>query len=276
MIDADKHIDDTEQLMNQDHIVHTVDIIRSAAGKKTLMTDQVIDEDILEILINQKPCFEMVCSMTHVQKLAAGFLFTQGIVRKKSDLQKIQFLADKKQCCLTVDSSIAKQVERFTNSRLVKGSSGGTMLKTTLADAQIPPHSNGRCITPEQVCDLIHRHADHSKLFHQTGAVHSAALCTPEQILFYAEDIGRHNALDKLAGHILLEQVDVSDKIATISCRMSLEIVGKIIQTGIRTVISNAAPTLGAIQLAADSGLTLIGFARGDRFNIYSHGNRVC
>lgn len=89
-------------------------------------------------------------------------------------------------------------------------------------------------------------------------------------------DIGRHNALDKLAGDVLLREIPVGDKVATLSCRMSLEIIGKIIRTGIPVVISNAAPTLSAVRMARRAGLTVIGFARDNRFNIYSHDERIC
>ena len=112
-------------------------------------------------------------------------------------------------------------------------------------------------------------------LFHKTGAVHSAGLCDPGSILSYYEDIGRHNAIDKLAGDILLNQINTHDKIATVSCRMSIEIIGKIIRTGIPIVISNAAPTLSAVHLAHRAGVTIVGFARNNRFNIYTHENRI-
>ena len=122
---------------------------------------------------------------------------------------------------------------------------------------------------------MIQLHRDHSELFQKTGAVHSAGLCDPSKVLYYYEDIGRHNALDKLAGDVLLKEIDTRDKIATVSCRMSVEIIGKIIKTGIPIVISNAAPTLWAVKLADKAGLTIVGFARNNRFNIYTHEKRI-
>jgi len=135
--------------------------------------------------------------------------------------------------------------------------------------------ADGFSMTYDEVLSLIRMHKDHSGLFLETGAVHSAGLCHGGRMLYYYEDIGRHNALDKLAGDILLRGLHTGDKAATVSCRMSLEIIGKIVKTGIPIVISNAAPTLSAVRLARRSGLTVIGFARGSRFNIYSHEERI-
>ncbi|WP_457551061.1 formate dehydrogenase accessory sulfurtransferase FdhD [Desulfobacula sp.] len=262
--------------MDNKHIVKQVDITRIKDDRKILMKDSIIDEDILEIFINKINAFQMVFSMTHSKALAAGFLFTQGIIHKKTDIRAIELFKGKNQCHIILDNPAMERFNRFKKTRQVKGSSGGALLQ----DREDPLSSRPLMddyftITYDQVLDLIKQHQDHSRLFHETGALHSAGLCTPLKILSYYEDIGRHNALDKLAGDILLNQVDTKDKIATLSCRMSLEIIGKIIKTSIPIVISNAAPTLSAVKLADKSGRTLIGFARNNRFNIYTHEKRI-
>ncbi|MCK5695689.1 MAG: formate dehydrogenase accessory sulfurtransferase FdhD [Desulfobacula sp.] len=260
--------------MDSKHIIKQVEITRIKDNKKFLMKDSIIDEDILEIIINQNKAFQMVFSMTHSRALAVGFLFTQGIVHKKIEIKAIKFFKDKKQCHITLDNQALKRLNKFKKSRQIKGSSGGALLQGSadLFPSRLKDHF---CITYDQVLTLIQLHWDHSELFRKTGAVHSAGLCDPSNILSYYEDIGRHNALDKLAGNILLKEMDTQDKIATLSCRMSLEIIGKIIKTGIPIVISNAAPTLSAVKLADRAGLTIIGFARDNRFNIYTHERRI-
>jgi len=260
--------------LNTNPIVKQVDIIRIKDNKKILMQDSIIDEDILEIFINKNKTFQMVFSMTDAKALAAGFLFTQGIVQQKSDIKAIEFFKEKNQCHITLDDSAQKKLNNFKKNRQTKGSSGGTLLQDP-ADL-IPSRTDDHfCITYDQVLSLIQLHWDHSALFHQTGALHSAGLCTPLKILSYYEDIGRHNALDKLAGDIFLKGIDTQNKVATVSCRMSLEIIGKIIKTRIPIVISNAAPTLSAVKLADRAGLTIVGFARNNRFNIYTHEKRI-
>ncbi|MBU0465589.1 MAG: formate dehydrogenase accessory sulfurtransferase FdhD [Proteobacteria bacterium] len=263
--------------MDSEHIVKQVDITRIKNNKKILMKDSIIDEDILEIFINGKKAFQMVFSMTNTKALAAGFLFTQGIIHKKTDIKAIEFFKETKQCHITLDEQAEERLIKFTKSRHIKGSSGGTLLQeqTEPFSSQLAQPENLFTITYDQVLSLIQLHWDHSELFHETGALHSAGLCTPLKILSYYEDIGRHNALDKLAGDILLKGIETKDKVATISCRMSLEIIGKIIKTGIPIVISNAAPTLSAVKLAEKAGLTIIGFARNNRFNIYTHEKRI-
>ena len=260
--------------MDKKHIIKQVEITRIKDNKRFLMKDSIIDEDILSIVINQKKVFQMVFSMTHARALAAGFLFTQRIVHKKEEITAIEFFKNKKQCHITLDNRALRRLNKFNKNSQIKGSSGGALLQepTALFESRSKDHFR---ITYTQVLSLIQLHWDRSELFHATGAVHSAGLCGPSNILSYYEDIGRHNALDKLAGDIFLNEMDTQNKIATISCRMSLEIIGKIIITGIPIVISNAAPTLSAVKLANRAGLTVIGFARDNRFNIYTHERRI-
>jgi len=260
--------------MENSRIIKQIDITRIKERKKALIKDSIINEDILKIYINSDKNFEMVFTMTHPEALAAGFLFTQGIVQKVRDIQDIVFDEEKKECHIKLDEKARERLNRYKKGHHIKGSSGGTLLQEKRI---ILSSSNNDMIpiTCDQVLSLIKMHQEHSRLFHQTGAVHSAGLCDPSEILSYYEDIGRHNALDKLAGDTLLNSIDTQNKIATLSCRMSLEIIGKIVKTGIPIVISNAAPTLSAVELASEAGLTMIGFARKKRFNIYTHERRI-
>ncbi len=255
-------------------IIKQVDIIRIKNSKKLFIKDDIVNEDILEIYINGDKHFEMVFSATKPKTLAAGFLFTQGIIHEKTDILNIIYHEDKNQCHIILNDTAGKRLNKFQKGHQIKGSSGGTLLQDKAM--VLPSKPDGMLsITYHQVLALIKMHQEHSMVFHQTGAVHSAGLCDTSKILFLYEDIGRHNALDKLAGDILLNDIDTHDKIATLSCRMSLEIIGKIIKTGISIVISNAAPTLAAVKLASKAGVTMIGFARSNRFNIYTHEHRI-
>ncbi len=261
--------------MDTESIIKQIDIIRIKNNRTFSIQDAIIDEKVLTLNINGEKAFEMVFSITHPLYLAAGFLFTQGIIRSQTDIREQAWFPDNQICNLTLSQDAVQRLERFKKKGTpVKGSSGGSLLPdpgSGHAIKEVHPFT----ITPDQVLSLTEQHWQHSKMFHQTGAVHSAGLSDGRTILEYYEDIGRHNAVDKLAGSVLLNRTDTGKKIATLSCRMSLEIIGKIIKTRIPIVISNAAPTLSAVSLARSSGLTIIGFARDNQFNIYTHGHRI-
>lgn len=274
MIDSTKDQTHAETKMNNAHIIKQIDITRIKDGQIILTRDSIIDEDILEIQINGETAFQIVFSMTHTEALVAGFLFTQGIVQEKADIRDLEFSEKTKQCRITLKHAALKRLGELKENGRIKGSSGGILLRHP-AGISAKSLAQGFSITYDEVLSLIRMHRDHSGIFLETGAVHSAGLCNKNRILNYYEDIGRHNALDKMAGDILLKGINTGDKAATVSCRMSLEIIGKIIKAGIPIVISNAAPTLSAVRLADLAGLTVIGFARDNRFNIYTHGERI-
>jgi FdhD protein len=114
-----------------------------------------------------------------------------------------------------------------------------------------------------------------SGLFRLTGCFHGAALSDGKRILVFAEDIGRHNAVDKVIGYSILENIPFKNKMMLVSCRLSSEIVSKCSRWGIPIVASRAAPTDLAIGIAETSGMTIVGFVRGDRMNIYTNPQRI-
>jgi len=121
-------------------IIKQVDIIRIKDSKKKIIKDDIIDEDILEIYINEDKHFEMVFSMTNPQALAAGFLFTQGIIHNKADIINIIFHEDKKQCHIILDDNARKRLNTFKKKNQVKGSSGGTLLPKTAMALSFDPN----------------------------------------------------------------------------------------------------------------------------------------
>lgn len=115
-----------------------------------------------------------------------------------------------------------------------------------------------------------------SERFRLTGGVHSAAIADKEQILLMREDVGRHNAMDKLLGACIREHVDTSDKIILFSGRVAAEIIEKAARIGCSAIIAVSAPTSRACELAVEKGILLVGFARGERFNVYTFLERIC
>lgn len=258
--------------MSEPQFISTVPVIRVEKNSKSSVKDPVIEEQTLNIHINDTLAFQMVFSNSYMEYLVKGFLFTQDIIRSNDEISSLTLKG--KNAYVNLAPGAAKTLFNLKAAGMVKGSSGG-FLATQKEISDTKTAVDTIKISAGQVSSLIHEHWEHSVLFQKTGALHSAALCSPEKIITYFEDIGRHNAVDKLAGYCFENQIDPDNKVVTLSCRMSTEIIQKIVKIRVPIVISNAAPTLGAIRLAKNAGITMIGFARNNRFNIYTNEDRV-
>jgi FdhD protein len=129
---------------------------------------------------------------------------------------------------------------------------------------------NGIALDPAKILKLVNEFSKSSELFISTGGVHSCALCSYDEILYFEEDIGRHNAMDKLSGSVLVNKIYAGNKIILTTGRISSEIITKAAKIGIPVLVSRSAPTDAAIEMALQLNITLIGFARGQSLNIYT------
>ena len=130
-------------------------------------------------------------------------------------------------------------------------------------------------ISAAEIFTLVKKSQHRSQTYRATGGVHSAALCDTRRILLFSEDIGRHNAIDKIFGECLLRDIPTNDRTLITSGRISSEILLKVAKGNIPMIISKSAPTNLGVRLADDLGITLIGFVRGERMNVYTNGWRV-
>jgi len=130
-------------------------------------------------------------------------------------------------------------------------------------------------ISTSEILALVRESRHRSSIYRMTGGVHSAALCDRKHILVFADDIGRHNAIDKIFGQCLLENIPIGENIILTSGRISSEILLKVAKRKIPMIISKSAPTDLGVRLAEDLGITLTGFARGRRMNVYAHDRRM-
>jgi hypothetical protein len=135
--------------------------------------------------------------------------------------------------------------------------------------------ATGLRVSAGHICMLMEEFRRHSQLHRQTGGVHAAALADREKLLVFREDIGRHNAVDKVIGALLRQGDKYSDKLLLTSGRLSSEILHKTAACAVPIVVSRSAPTDRSVALARDRNITLIGFARGRRMNIYSGEGRI-
>ncbi|MCM8821934.1 MAG: formate dehydrogenase accessory sulfurtransferase FdhD [Candidatus Omnitrophica bacterium] len=242
------------------------EIIRVSGSKKKKEIDRIAVELLLKIYLNKKRLVSISCSPEDLDYLVTGFLFSEGIVKDKSDIKNIKI---EEGCCYVE----VKESSFFCQKLWIKGSGCGTFFSSQQKLEKVS--SPFFAISPDDVLFLMKEMEAFSKEYHLTGGVHSAGLSDGKKIIIFRQDIGRHNAIDKVIGESLIKGISFSDKILLTSGRISSEIVSKSAKCNISIIISKSAPTSYAIKLAEFYEITLVGFARGKRFNIYCHHERI-
>ncbi len=253
-----------------------LEIEQIRAGKRTALEDAVVVEETLSIVVNGRLLVRLQYLPGAEEDLAVGFLLTNGLIRTAEQLARVQFAADRRQ----VD--IEARLEAGVMDAFETGASVGSGCGVgVFAPSQGDPLDCGRKfdmsfgVDATVIQNLMREFRDRSELFARTGGVHAAGLACGERLAAFAEDIGRHNAIDKVIGHAFRRGHELGHGVLLTSGRLSLEIVLKAVQSGIPLLVSRSAPTAQAVQVARRCHLGLVGFARGDRMNLYAAGWRV-
>ena len=169
-----------------------------------------------------------------------------------------------------------KFADELVFKRLITSGCGGAASFYRAADVQNLGKVESRIeISALEVFNLVKGFQHHSQIYRTTGGVHGAARCDNKDILVFAEDIGRHNAIDKIFGECILRDITTDDRIVITSGRIPSEVLLKVAKRKIPVIISISAPTDLGIKLAMSLDITLIGFVRGKRMNVYTNGWRV-
>ncbi|MFH1079243.1 MAG: formate dehydrogenase accessory sulfurtransferase FdhD [Pseudomonadota bacterium] len=245
-------------------------------GRAFSKTDaDIIQEMPLQIFFNGRHLATIACTGLHVDELALGYLKSEGFIKDSSDIQDVRI--DPEAGTVQLLTAAATTPDPTDNS--FRGSIASSGARTRLGESHhhlsAPIRQDALILSPEQVLQLMDEFIERCRLHAITRGTHGAALTDGKEILVVREDIGRHNALDMLAGHALLNHWDCSDKAVLRTGRISMEIVYKAWNLGISVVVSLAAPTTRAIQLAGNAGITLIGAIRGKSMQVYTHERRV-
>ena len=242
-------------------------IVKYHGASRTETEDSVAVEKKLRVFINGSEFLTLHCTPTMLPELLNGLLLTEGILSDKISVGDITQENDNE---ISVKISVPKEslTEKIGISRYL----GGLAYKQENVFQMI---SDDFSLGHEDLRNMFSQFQQKSGLFRETGCFHSAALSDGKDILVFAEDIGRHNTVDKAIGYAILNDIPFRGKIMLVSCRISSEIISKCACRQIPMIASRAAPTHLAIEIAEKSGMTLIGFARGESFNIYSNPQRV-
>jgi FdhD protein len=264
-----------------------VEVTRVRGGASAADVDRAATEEPLEIRLNGRPFVVTMRTPGADRELAAGFLLAERVIVDADDLGTIEHCADAAEegrgniVNVTLAGGAADRLERVLAARrlVTTTSSCGLCGRLTIESlqAEAPPIQSALRVTADRIASMPACLQASQEVFACTGGLHAAALFDADARLHdVAEDVGRHNAVDKVVGRMLLrEALPIDNRVLFVSGRTSFEIVQKAFLAGIPVVASVSAPSTLAIDLARETHVTLVGFVRGDAFNIYSHAARV-
>lgn len=231
---------------NQKHSV--IQNIVSYDGEQMIDTQRELAEEIcLQIDINHERAGEINCSPWNIKEAVIGFLYMKGHLSSFQEIQEVRMENDEKVDVITGNVIIEKKMKR-------KG-----------------PFQ----ISVDEIIKLAEMLEKGSELFHRTGGVHCAALARRGEFIVYREDVSRHVAVDKVVGACLEQNIPMENGILVFSGRVPAEIMQKVAAMGCKMIIARSAPTDYACRMAEKAGITLVAFAREQKFNIYTHPENV-
>ncbi|NTU43659.1 MAG: formate dehydrogenase accessory sulfurtransferase FdhD [Nitrospirales bacterium] len=230
--------------------------------------DPIAIEKRLVISVNGQEVLSLYCTPLMVRELVIGMMMTEEIIKGGWCTEEIS-IREAEDIFVNIPAEGGASTE---GAVITSGCIGGiTFAKREFLRQVDDPFR----IAAEDLKALFRRFQDASDLYKVTGCVHSAGLSDGRDILCLAEDIGRHNAVDKVIGYALSEGIPFEGKIMLASGRLSSEIVSKCARWGIPIVASRTSPTSLSVEIAERQGITLVGFIRAERMNIYTHPERI-
>ena len=253
--------------------------------------DAVVMEEPLQLLLDGEELSVVMRTPGEDLELALGLLYAEGIVRNLDDVKQVRISAESGESATAVwvDASIVesnqvdvylarpprRRPERSMLASSACGVCGAVLIGDLRRDLTVLPE--GVSVDPVVLPSLVPKLRSEQGVFERTGGLHGAGLFTPEgDPIVVREDVGRHNAVDKVVGRMLLEgRLPARDRVLVVSGRAGYEIVQKSINAGIPILAAVGAPSSLAVALAREFHQTLVGFVRGERFNVYSAGERL-
>jgi FdhD protein len=235
---------------------------------------EIIVEAPVSLTVNGDVWLTFMCTPVDLEALAVGFLFNEGVIQSFNEVAQARVCAHGD----NVDIWLNHSAEKPEKWRRTSGCTGGMTSvdsERMLPDRSFQPSLNGLTLTPQQVSALIETLFESQELYRRSGGVHTSILTDGHEVYAVGEDIGRHNTLDKIAGRCLMENIQTPRRILITTGRISSEMLQKSARLGASIVISRTSPSSLSIQMAEQWGITLIGYARRNRFNVYTHPQRI-
>ncbi len=269
--------EEQKNVTEQDQPIKDVEIYRivqdgSAIG---LTSDKVVVERPITIMVNGVGSFTILCTPTDLMALAVGFVFTEGIISGMDDVISISSDPSIPDVIAIVTED---QSTPSTNRNLVVTSSCGLCGVRNIEElmTRASQCSDSLKIRREDLAVVLKNMESKQHLFDHTGGVHAAGIFSPDgEIVAFAEDIGRHNTMDKAIGKCILEGRPTEGLGFVLSGRVSFEMVAKAARAGVGLIVAVSAPSSLALEAADKLNVTVCGFARGGRANVYTHPERI-
>lgn len=241
-----------------------------ARGKFHKTPGNVIVEAPVSLTVNGVVWLSLLCTPVHLEALGLGFLYNEGVITDLAEVAAIRVCPQGDNIDIWLNHPADKPRQWIRTS----GCSGGITGVEPVAGEQVT-FTNGGMYSLAQIKHILAEFSQVQSLYHLTGGVHTSALSDGQKMILVAEDIGRHNTLDKLAGRCLVEAIAPARRILLTTGRISSEMLQKAARLRAPIVISRTSPSSRSIAMAERLGITLIGYARRDHFIIYAHAERI-
>jgi FdhD protein len=259
--------------------VQNVANLRWQASGSAASTRNVPEEIPVALTYNRTTHAVMMATPADLEDFAAGFSLTEGIISAPGEIEEFEILPAENGIELRITIAPARAARLIERHRHLAGATGcGLCGMESLAEAirPLPRAPTGLRVAPATIAEAVAALAPAQVLNHATRAVHAAGFFRPGMgLAAVREDVGRHNALDKLAGHLAHARIAAESGIVLLTSRVSVEMVQKAAVMGAPIVAAVSAPTALALRTAEEAGITLIGIARDDGFEIFTHAGRI-
>ena len=249
-------------------------ILRLTKEDKSSIEEAVAREFPVTIILNDQELVTLLCSPKNLDYLVVGFLSSEGLLKSKDEIKKIVVDAQRGVVWLETEGNKGLTQDVLFKRIISSGCGRGASFYST-ADVTSQRVESQMEISADEVFALVNEFQHGSQLYLATHGVHSSALCDRKSILVFNEDIGRHNAIDKIFGECILRDLPTDNHIILTSGRISSEILHKVAKRGIPIIISISVPTNLGVRIADSLGITLIGSVRGKKMNVYTNDWRV-
>lgn len=236
---------------------------------------QIVREFPLTVYLNTQELITLVTTGDANRELALGFLLSEGFLTDKEDLVSIDIDDEAGTADVKVSGDLSLVEDLWKKRTVTSGCGKGATFYSLLDSLQSKSLDSDLKLAPKQIYSLMAELNKMSELYKFTRGVHNSALADSDRIIIFRDDIGRHNAVDKIRGAAFLEDIVLHDKVLITTGRLTSEIVIKVTKMGVPIVVSRSAPTTLALDLAERVNLTLVGYVRGERMTVYTGKDKI-